>query len=139
MTRLTPSTKSIALHIGVVVLLLALNFLLPEYHRGVFARVLVLAVFAMGYNLAFGYTGLLSLGHAMFFAAGLYGAGLTIYHLEWSVWPAFGAGLAAGVVVALVVGFAPFVLACLFGIFDSLRLTPAPVFIVLARDSCQHV
>ncbi|WP_349365842.1 branched-chain amino acid ABC transporter permease [Nitratireductor rhodophyticola] len=105
MTRLTPSTKSIALHIGVVVLLLALNFLLPEYHRGVFARVLVLAVFAMGYNLAFGYTGLLSLGHAMFFAAGLYGAGLTIYHLEWSVWPAFGAGLAAGVVVALVVGF----------------------------------
>jgi branched-chain amino acid transport system permease protein len=41
----------------------------------------VLAVFAMGYNLLFGYTGLLSLGHAMFFSAGLYGAGLTVYHL----------------------------------------------------------
>ena len=32
----------------------------------------------MGYNLLFGYAGLLSLGHAMFFAAGLYGAGLTV-------------------------------------------------------------
>ena len=102
MTRLTPSAKTIALHVGVVLLLLALNFLLPEYHRGVFARVLVLAVFAMGYNLAFGYTGLLSLGHAMFFAAGLYGAGLTIYHLEWSVWPAFGTGAAYAVLFGYV-------------------------------------
>ena len=50
--------------------------MLPDYHHGVLARVMVLAVFAMGYNLLFGYTGLLSLGHAMFFSAGLYGAGL---------------------------------------------------------------
>jgi branched-chain amino acid transport system permease protein len=97
--------KSLWLHAAVILLLFALNFLLPEYHRGVFSRVMVLAVFAMGYNLAFGYTGLLSLGHAMFFAAGLYGAGLTIYHLGWSVWPAFGAGLAASVALALVAGF----------------------------------
>ena len=38
---------------------------------------MVLAVFAIGYNLLYGYVGLLSLGHAMFFSAGLYGAGLT--------------------------------------------------------------
>ena len=38
---------------------------------------MVLAVFAMGYNLLYGYVGLLSLGHAMFFSAGLYGAGLS--------------------------------------------------------------
>ncbi len=97
--------KSLWLHWAVLIVLFALNFLLPEYHRGVVTRVLLLAVFAMGYNLTFGYTGLLSLGHAMFFAAGLYGAGLTIYHLGWSVWPAFGAGLLAGIVLAVVVGF----------------------------------
>ncbi|WP_163270814.1 branched-chain amino acid ABC transporter permease [Chelativorans alearense] len=99
------NVKSLWLHAAVILLLFALNFLLPEYHRGIFSRVMVLAVFAMGYNLAFGYTGLLSLGHAMFFAAGLYGAGLTIYHLGWSVWPALGAGLLAGTLLALVVGF----------------------------------
>nr|WP_309084311.1 branched-chain amino acid ABC transporter permease [Chelativorans sp.] len=97
--------KSFWLHVAVVLVLFALNFLLPEYHRGVFSRAMVLAVFAMGYNLAFGYTGLLSLGHAMFFAAGLYGAGLPIYHLEWSAWPALGTALLAGAALALAVGF----------------------------------
>ncbi|MDQ2633250.1 MAG: branched-chain amino acid ABC transporter permease, partial [Pseudomonadota bacterium] len=98
------SGKAIALHAAVVALLFALNFFLPEYHHGVMARVLVLAVFAMGYNLLFGYAGLLSLGHAMFFAAGLYGAGLTMYHLDWGVPAAFLAGLAAGTLLALAVG-----------------------------------
>lgn len=95
--------RALALHLAVIAVLLAANFLLPEYHRGVFSRVLVLAVFAMGYNLLFGYTGLLSLGHAMFFAAGLYGAGLPVYHLGWSVPVAFVAALAAGAVLSLAV------------------------------------
>ncbi len=72
--------------------------------QDVLARVLVLAVFAMGYNLLFGYTGLLSLGHAMFFSAGLYGAGLTVYHLGWTPPLAFAAGLGCGLVLALAVG-----------------------------------
>lgn len=98
------SGKAIALHAAVIAALFALNFVLPEYHHGLLARVLVLAVFAMGYNLLFGYAGLLSLGHAMFFAAGLYGAGLTMYHLGWGVPAAFLAGLIAGALLALVIG-----------------------------------
>jgi len=98
------SGKSVALHAAVIALLFALNFVLPEYHHGVLARVLVLAVFAMGYNLLFGYAGLLSLGHAMFFAAGLYGAGLTMYHFNWGVAAGFLTGLLAGALLALVVG-----------------------------------
>lgn len=98
------TAKVYALHVAVIALLVALNFVLPEYHHGVLARVLVLAVFAIGYNMLFGYVGLLSLGHAMFFSAGLYGAGLPLYHLGWSVPAAFGSGIAAGLVVSLVVG-----------------------------------
>ncbi len=96
--------RPLALHAAVIVLLLVLNVFLPDYHHGVMARILVLAVFAMGYNLLFGYVGLLSLGHAMFFAAGLYGAALPVYHLGWGVPAAFGAGVAAGAVLALAVG-----------------------------------
>jgi len=96
--------KAFLLHVVVIAALFGLNFVLPEYHHGVMARVMVLAVFAMGYNLLFGYAGLLSLGHAMFFAAGLYGAGLTMYHLAWGVPAAFVAGLAAGTLLALVIG-----------------------------------
>lgn len=93
-----------ALHLAVIAALAAAGFLLPEYHRGVFSRALVLAVFAMGYNLLFGYAGLLSLGHAMFFAAGLYGAGLPVYHLGWGVPGAFVLGVAAGGALAAIVG-----------------------------------
>ena len=92
------------LHVAVVAVLFALNFLLPDYHHGLFARILVLATFAMGYNLLFGYAGLLSLGHAMFFAAGLYGSGLAITYLGLGVLSAFVTGLGCGAVLALVVG-----------------------------------
>ena len=68
--------KPLALHLAVLAALLALGLLLPAYHATNLARILVLAIYAIGYNLAFGYTGLLSLGHALFFAAGLYAAGL---------------------------------------------------------------
>jgi branched-chain amino acid transport system permease protein len=96
--------RVVALHLGVVALLFALQFVLPAYHHGVMARIMVLAVFATGYNVLFGYTGLLSLGHAMFFSAGLYGAGLTAYHLGWGVPAAFAAGLAAGAALSAAVG-----------------------------------
>ena len=89
------------LHAAVILLLAALQFLLPAYHHGVLARIMVLAVFAMGYNLLYGYVGLLSLGHAMFFSAGLYGAGLTMLHLGWGVPAGFVAGIAAGALLAL--------------------------------------
>ena len=104
MSGTRPTARIWALHLAVIAVLLVAGFLLPEYHRGVFSRVLVLAVFAMGYNLLFGYTGLLSLGHAMFFAAGLYGAGLPVYHLGWGVPESFVLGVLAGGLLAAVIG-----------------------------------
>ena len=98
------AAKVIVLHGAVIGVLFALNFVLPDYHHGVLARVMVLAVFAMGYNLLFGYCGLLSLGHAMFFAAGLYGAALSVTYFGWSIPSGFVAGLLAGAALALVVG-----------------------------------
>lgn len=96
--------KILALHGLVIAVLLLLQFVLPEYHRLSVTRIMILAVFAMGYNVLLGYTGLLSLGHAMFFGAGLYGAGMTAYHLGFSVPAAFIAGVAIGALLALIVG-----------------------------------
>ncbi|TRC95144.1 branched-chain amino acid ABC transporter permease [Mesorhizobium sp. WSM4303] len=103
MSEASPA-KAYALHLGVIALLFALSFVLPEYHHGLLARIMVLAAFAMGYNMLFGYVGLLSLGHAMFFAAGLYGAGLAVIHLGWNVPLAFLAGIACGALLALAIG-----------------------------------
>jgi branched-chain amino acid transport system permease protein len=96
--------KSALLHGAVLLLFFGLQFVLPDYHQLAMTRVMVLAIFAMGYNLLFGYTGLLSLGHALFFASGLYGAGLAAYHLGWSVPAAFAAGIACSFIVSLLMG-----------------------------------
>lgn len=97
-------SRPLALHLGVLAALLALNFVLPAYHHTNLARIMVLAVYAMGYNIAFGYAGLLSLGHALFFAAGLYATGLTIGLAGWTAGPAAMAGFLAGGAAALAVG-----------------------------------
>jgi branched-chain amino acid transport system permease protein len=103
MTRGRPETAWLV-PLAVIAALLAAQFLLPAYHHTNMARILVLAVFAMGYNVAFGFTGLLSLGHAMFFAAGLYGAGMTAQFLGFSMPAAFVAGAVCGLLLAVLVG-----------------------------------
>lgn len=97
-------SRALSLHIGLIALLFALQFVLPAYHHGNLARIMVLAVYAMGYNVMFGYTGLLSLGHAMFFAAGMYGMGLPMRLWELSAGPAFLLGVLAAGLLALLVG-----------------------------------
>jgi branched-chain amino acid transport system permease protein len=94
----------LALHLGVLGVLLGLQFVVPPFHHAMLARIMVLAVYAMGYNVLLGYTGLMSLGHAMFFAAGMYGAGLTVYYLGFGAIPAFTVGVAGGVVAAAGIG-----------------------------------
>ncbi len=96
-------TRSIALHLGLIAALVAAGLMLPAYHQGNLARILVLATYAMGYNVLFGYTGLLSLGHAMFFGAGMYGLGLAMQHGGVPALPAFGIGLAAAAALSAIV------------------------------------
>jgi branched-chain amino acid transport system permease protein len=106
-TSLPSSTSALGstlLHGGLLALLLGLYLVLPEYHSGNLARIMVLAVYAMGYNVLFGYTGLLSLGHALFFSAGMYGLALSMHWFGATPAPALLAGLIAALVVSAVVG-----------------------------------
>jgi branched-chain amino acid transport system permease protein len=92
------------LHIAVILLVYSAQFWLSPYLATQLARIMVLAVFAMGYNLAFGYTGLLSLGHALFFAAGMYAAGLAAQGWGLTAAPALILGLIGGGLMAAAVG-----------------------------------
>jgi branched-chain amino acid transport system permease protein len=66
---------------------------------------MLLGMFAVGYNLLLGQTGLLSFGHGAFYAAGAYGLGLFSLHV--SAHPLLGllVGVAAAAALAAVVGF----------------------------------
>ncbi|OFX33487.1 MAG: branched-chain amino acid ABC transporter permease [Armatimonadetes bacterium RBG_16_67_12] len=93
-----------AVHLGILLLLLALQFVLPPFHHGMVARIMVLAAYATGYNLLLGYTGLMSLGHAMFFATGMYATGLAVYYLNVGAVGALLIGLVASVAQSTVIG-----------------------------------
>jgi branched-chain amino acid transport system permease protein len=96
--------RALAFHAGALALLFVLQFVLPPYHHTNFTSIMVLATYGIGYNILIGYTGLLSLGHAMFFAAGLYGAGLTVHYFGIDPVSAFVLGAAAALAFATAVG-----------------------------------
>ena len=68
-------------------------------------RVMILAIFALGYNLLLGRTGLLSFGHAAFYAAGGYGLALSMIHLNPHPLLGIFVGIAAATLLALLIGF----------------------------------
>ncbi len=65
---------------------------------------LVYGIFAVGYNLLFGYTGLLSFGHAAFFGAGAYITGIAIGQFGVPWFAAVSLGILGGSVLALIIG-----------------------------------
>jgi branched-chain amino acid transport system permease protein len=96
--------RALVFHGAVLAVLFLLQFVLPAYHHTNFTSIMVLATYGIGYNILIGYTGLLSLGHAMFFAAGLYAAGLSVHYFSIDPVSAFIFGAAAGLAFATGVG-----------------------------------
>jgi branched-chain amino acid transport system permease protein len=96
--------KVLIVHFGIIVVLLMAQFVLSPYHHTNVARIMVFASFALGYNILLGYTGLLSLGHAMFFAAGIYGAGLTVFYFGFGPLEALVAGIISSFALAIIFG-----------------------------------
>ena len=67
-------------------------------------HILLLSVFALGFNLLLGYTGLLSFGQAGFFAVGAY-ASAKVLLVSPSLLAGVGAGIISGGVAALILGY----------------------------------
>src|SRR4051794_41646922 len=55
---------------------IAVPFLVPPYYVSLLVPFFGYAIALLGFNLLFGYTGLLSFGHAMFLGFGAYGAAI---------------------------------------------------------------
>ena len=73
--------------VGLLALVIA-PFVLGPFQRSKLAEVLIFGVFATAFNLLYGYTGLLSFGHGMFFAV----AGYTMAKTVQTVGPMFNFG-----------------------------------------------
>ena len=59
---------------------------------------------ALSYDLLFGFTGLLSFGHALYFAIGVYVAAIAMTRWHWNFWEAILFTAVVGFLVAVVLG-----------------------------------
>ncbi len=103
---LRPITAWVSAHpvASFVVFFAAFPFLVP--YQSLATQVLIFGLFALGFNLLYGYTGLLSFGHAAYYGLGAYGAGIALAKLKvTSLWLALGMGLTAAVIGGALVGF----------------------------------
>jgi len=72
-----------------------------KFIQGLLIEVFILAIFALSYDLIFGITGLLSFGHAMFFAVGAYLTGIMFKTFGWSLLPTLGLLVVVAILQAL--------------------------------------
>jgi branched-chain amino acid transport system permease protein len=86
--------------------LYALPWLLDTVRLRMAVEILYFGLFAVSFNLLFGYAGLLSFGHAATFGVGGYALALLLKHVDGlPLLPALAGATVAGALVGLVIGF----------------------------------
>ncbi|MDS1140840.1 branched-chain amino acid ABC transporter permease [Pusillimonas sp. SM2304] len=89
----------------VLALLIALPWIAPFFYIFIATEILILGLFAASFNLIFGYTGMLSFGHAAFFGVGSYATAMLLQSMQWPLLACLLAAIVAGAVLALIIGF----------------------------------
>lgn len=75
------------------------------FWQSILIEVFILAILTMSYNLIFGFTGVISFGHAMFFGLGGYALGMTLQYSQLGPDLGLALGLVAGIAIAGAIGF----------------------------------
>ena len=84
--------------------LIVVPLVLTPYQRSVLTEIMVWGLFAMAFDLLYGYAGMLSFGQAIFFGAGAYGIVFAVLRLQWGIWESMAFGLVVAALFALAVG-----------------------------------
>jgi branched-chain amino acid transport system permease protein len=83
---------------------LAVLFTGQRYYMVVLNEILIISIFALSLDIVMGYTGLVPLGHTMFYGVGAYAAALVMLHYTSSVVVVLAASVSICAVLAWVVG-----------------------------------
>ncbi len=99
--------KLLLLLVGVLVGigLIILPSVAPYFYIFIATEILVLGLFAVSFNLVFGYTGMLSFGHAAFFGIGAYATAMLLKWLAWPLLLCLLVAIVVGVLLALIIGY----------------------------------
>lgn len=103
--KLSAAVDTIRAHrvLATIAFLIVFPYLMP--YEALAVNILVFGLYAVGFNLLFGYTGMLSFGHAAFLGTGGYVAGMVMVHAGWPWWLAIGAGVLGSTVAGAIIGY----------------------------------
>ena len=83
---------------------ISIPWVAPYFYIFLATEILILGLFAASFNLVFGYTGMLSFGHAAFFGIGAYATGMILLWLQWPLILCLIISAMAGSLLAFVIG-----------------------------------
>ena len=89
--------------IMIIVVLIIFPFVAP--YKALSTQIIIFGLLALGYNILYGYTGLLSFGHAAFFGLGAYASGIVLVRTNCSIWTSIGVGIVVSAIGAVIIGF----------------------------------
>jgi ABC-type branched-subunit amino acid transport system permease subunit len=105
--RRTVSLKGLLIYAFVILILLSFPFMTNTYQARLLGRYLVFGLFAMSFDLLWGYAGIMNFGHAVFFGLGAYSTGLIMkyLHIPGGSLLAVAASVLFPMVVAFILGY----------------------------------
>lgn len=89
--------------LAAIVFLMVLPWATP--YEALAINILIFGLYAIGFNLIFGYAGMLSFGHAAFFGLGAYGCGIPIAKFGFPWFVALPLGVAVAGLAAAIIGW----------------------------------
>jgi len=113
-------------------LLVAINLSLPPYHQSMLAEIAIWALFAISFDILFGYIGLLSFGQCLFFGIGAYGTALSIIYWNLPLIEALLFGVICAGLLAVSVG--PLIMKLENHYFVIMTVLLALIFLYLANN-----
>ena len=108
-TKVNQVTNRLPSFIGIIVSLVGL-FCIPmlgsSYYDFLFSLALIYSIWALGYNLLFGYTGLLSFGHGAFFGLGAYTVAMLVTKFSFKPFlPVIGIAVLVTTFLGAIIGY----------------------------------
>src|SRR3984957_17265415 len=105
-TAIRPTTaRTRIVELAILIVLLLLPLAMSEYPRALASEIFIFAIFAMSLDLIFGFTGLMSLGHAAFFGLGAYAVAILGARFGLDPWLGVVAGVALAGCGSALIGF----------------------------------
>ncbi len=99
-----PVSISLIPKLAVLILLCLAPHWVSKYWTFLLAEIMIFALFAISFNILFGFTGMLSFGQASIFGAAAYSMSLILIHLTTSWWLAFIGSLLISTALTVIIG-----------------------------------